>query len=172
MALIIGAVLALMAGVISTVAGLDRDRALYPVVTIVVGTYYVLFAAMGASHGTLALEVLGAACFAVAAVVGFRSSLWVVVAALAGHGIFDFVHGHVIDNPGVPAWWPEFCGAYDVMAALYLAWLIRSSRIGPKAAHRLALRSLFKTRSDGASPLPFAPVCVRPPCLRCNHCIQ
>jgi hypothetical protein len=62
-------------------------------------------------------------------VFGFRSSLWVVVAALAAHGIFDFVHDAAISNPGVPGWWPEFCFAYDVTAAVYLAWLLRSRRV-------------------------------------------
>jgi hypothetical protein len=125
MALIVGAVLALFVGAMATAVGLDRDRAMYPVVTLVVASYYVLFAAMGASTGTLALEVLAGAAFAIAAVVGFRSSLWIVVAALAGHGAFDLVHGAVIHNPGVPHWWPDFCAAYDVAAALYLGWLLR-----------------------------------------------
>ena len=34
----------------------------------------------------------------------------------------DFFHGRFVANPGVPAWWPAFCGAYDVAAAGYLAW--------------------------------------------------
>jgi hypothetical protein len=52
-----------------------------------------------------------------------------VVVALAAHGIFDLVHGSAIPNPGVPTWWPEFCLAYDVTAAVYLAWLLKSGRI-------------------------------------------
>ena len=39
------------------------------------------------------------------------------------------VDGSVISNPGVPTWWPEFCLAYDVTAAVYLAWLLKSGRI-------------------------------------------
>ena len=50
--------------------------------------------------------------------------MWLVAAGLALHGLFDFVHGHVVDNPGMPAWWPAFCGAYDVVAAIYLGWLL------------------------------------------------
>ena len=49
------------------------------------------------------------------------SLLWLIVAGLAMHGIYDFFHGHFFTNPGVPAWWPEFCLAYDVMVAIYLA---------------------------------------------------
>ena len=63
--------------------------------------------------------------FAAAAVAGFRSSAWIVVVALAGHGVFDAVHGYVIENAGMPAWWPAWCLAYDVGAAAGLAWLLR-----------------------------------------------
>ena len=130
MALIIGASLALAVGVLlGTTLRLDRDRAFYPTVTIVIASYYVLFAVMGASTHTLVLEALAGAVFLLSAVYGFRSSLWFVVAALAAHGIFDLVHDSAIPNPGVPAWWPEFCLAYDVTAAVYLAWLLRSGRV-------------------------------------------
>jgi len=75
------------------------------------------------------LESLVGAVFLALAAAGFRSSLWVVVAALAGHGIFDLAHGSLIANPGVPGWWPAFCLMYDVTAATYLAWLLTRGRI-------------------------------------------
>jgi len=126
--LLVGAVLALAVGVMATAVGLDRDRAFYPTVAIVIASLYCLFAVMGGSTRALVLETMVAAAFIGAALAGFRSSLWIVAAAIAGHGLFDFVHGALIDNPGVPPWWPEFCGAYDVVAGAYLAWLIRSGR--------------------------------------------
>lgn len=84
---------------------------------------------MGASTRALVLESLVAGAFLAAAVVGFRSSLWVVVIALGAHGVFDLVHGTVMSNPGVPSWWPGFCLTYDGTAARYLAWLLTSGRI-------------------------------------------
>ena len=84
---------------------------------------------MGASTHALVLESLVGTVFLAAAVSGFKSSLWFVVAALAAHGIFDLTHAAVISNPGVPSWWPEFCLTYDVTAAAYLAWLLKSGRI-------------------------------------------
>lgn len=129
MGLAIGVSLALVVGVLFTALRFDRDRAFYPTVTIVIAAYYILFAAMAAPTGILVLESLAAAGFMIAAVHGFRSSLWIVVAALAAHGIFDLVHGAAIDNPGVPAWWPGFCLGFDVTAAAYLAWLLRSGRV-------------------------------------------
>ena len=129
MALLIGVVLAISVGLFATVVGLDRDRAFYPVVTIVVASYYVLFAVMGNSTHALILELLVCAAFALAAVAGFKKSLWIAAGALAGHGVQDFIHLSVIPNPGVPIWWPGFCGTYDVSAAIYLVWLIRSGRV-------------------------------------------
>jgi len=128
-ALIIGVSLALVVGVLATALRLDRDRAFYPTVAIVIASYYALFAVMGSSTHVLVLESLAGVVFLLAAVYGFRSSLWVVVAALAAHGIFDLVHGAAIPNPGAPTWWPEFCLAYDVTAAMYLAWLLGSGRV-------------------------------------------
>jgi hypothetical protein len=128
-ALIVGVILAFAVGLFASGVGLDRDRAFYPVVTIAIAAYSALFAVMGASTHTLVLEALAGAVFITVAAVGFRWSLWLVVAALAAHGLFDLVHGTLIANPGVPGWWPEFCLTYDVAAAGYLAWLIGSGRI-------------------------------------------
>lgn len=134
MAFLIGASLALVVGLFATFVGLDRDRAFYPVVTMVVASYYALFAVMGGSTEALLTESIAIFFFLGAAVAGFRISLWLAAAALAAHGLFDFVHGDLIVNPGVPAWWPAFCGAYDVVAAAYLAWLLSRSRIPAVAA--------------------------------------
>lgn len=128
MALLVGILLALAVGAFATTLGLDRDRAFYPTVTIVIAAYYVLFAVMGASNDALVMEIFIAVAFVAAAASGFKWSLWIVVIALAAHGTFDLVHGAFIDNPGVPAWWPGFCLGYDLTAAGYLAWLLKSGR--------------------------------------------
>jgi hypothetical protein len=128
-ALLIGIVLAFAVGLFGRVVGLDRDRAFYPTVTVVVASYYCLFAVMGASSQALLFETVIAMAFVAAAAVGFRSSLWIAAMALAAHGVFDVVHDRFVSNPGVPPWWPDFCMAFDLVAAGYLAWLIRSSRV-------------------------------------------
>jgi len=127
--LFIGAALALSIGLSATFLGLDRDRAFYPTVMIVIASYYALFAIMGGSVQVFAFESIAIVTFLVASIAGFRRSLWLVVAALAAHGMFDFVHGQLIANPGVPLWWPPFCLAYDVVAAAYLAWLLSRSKV-------------------------------------------
>ena len=133
MGLVVGVLLAFAVGLFATGIGLDRDRAFYPVVTIVIASYYVLFAVMGASTHAILLESLVGTVFLAAAILGFKSSLWFVVAALVAHGIFDFGRGTVISNPGVPGWWPQFCLMYDVTLAAYLAWLLRTGRLRAEA---------------------------------------
>ncbi len=129
MPLLVGALLAVAAGLFATASGLDRDRAFYPTVVIVIASYYCLFAVMGASTRALVLESLVAGAFVAVAVLGFRSSLWVIVIGLGAHGVFDLAHGRVLSNPGVPSWWPAFCLTYDATAAGFLAWLLTSGRI-------------------------------------------
>lgn len=124
MAYLVGASLALAVGGLGTVVGLDRDRAFYPTVMVVIASYYVLFAVMGGSTQALLIETAVATVFLAVALVGFKYSLWLVVAALAGHGFLDLFHGQLIANPGVPVWWPAFCLAYDEVAAGYLAFLL------------------------------------------------
>ncbi len=126
---LIGGFLALGVGLFATVVGLDRDRAFYPTVTIVIGGLYSLFAVMGGSTTALVLELLAGLVFIAAAVVGFKSSLWIVAGALVAHGLFDFMHGRLIANAGVPAFWPAFCGTYDVVAGAYLAGLLAIGRV-------------------------------------------
>lgn len=122
---LIGTVLSLAVAGTATVAGFDRDRAYYPTVLVVIASYYVLFAAMGASGHVVMVESLVAGLFLLTAVIGFKTSLWFVVVALVAHGVFDFFHLRFIANPGVPQWWPGFCLAFDVVAGGFLAVLLR-----------------------------------------------
>jgi len=131
---VVGIALAVCAGAVGVLGGLDRDRAFYPVMLIVIATYYDLFAVMGASAGVLGAEMSGTLVFLALAIVGYRTSLWVVVLALAGHGLFDLVHAAVIPNPGVPQWWPMFCLAFDVGAAGFLALRLRDQTRAGRAS--------------------------------------
>ena len=121
---VIGLALAPAIVALGRLSGLDRDRALYPVALIVIAAYYVLFATMGGADA-LPGELIAAAVFVVVAIFGFRTTLWWAAAGIAGHGIFDwFVHPRLIANPGMPAFWPAFCGSIDVALGVLLAILL------------------------------------------------
>jgi len=118
---LIGLILSLAVAVSASVIGFDRERAFYPTVLIVIASYYVLFAVMGASKRTMVIEIVVACGFILLAILGFKTNSWFVVAALVGHGLFDFSHRFFIDNPGTPHWWPGFCLAFDALLGLLLA---------------------------------------------------
>jgi hypothetical protein len=99
---LIGLILSLGVAGSAAAIGFDRERAFYPTVLIVIASYYVLFAAMEASRRTLIIEIIVAGGFLLVAVLSFRKNFWLIVAALIGHGIFDFIHRFFIDNPSVP----------------------------------------------------------------------
>jgi hypothetical protein len=101
--------------------GLDRERAFCPTVMIVIASYYVLFAVMAPSGGPLVIEIDAASAFLLFAIIGYKRNLWLVAIALVGHGVFDFVHHFLIENPGVPSWWPGFCLVFDLICGGVLA---------------------------------------------------
>jgi hypothetical protein len=136
---VVGIVLSIAVALFARGVGLDRDRAFYPTVLIVIASYYVLFAAMSGSIETVLLESLLMTPFVVAAIAGFKRSPWITVGALAAHGLQDAVHSQIVANTGVPAWWPAWCLAYDVGAAGALAWLLMRADL-PSTAVSIASR--------------------------------
>jgi hypothetical protein len=142
MEFIVGVVLALFVCFAASLLGMDRDRVFYPTVLIVVASYYVLFAVIDGSHKVLQSEIAIAAVFTVIAVIGFKRNMWLVVAALAGHGVMDFFHHALVQNAGVPRAWPGFCMAFDLTAAVVVGCI-------------LAFRRDFATnRPDGMGGMP------------------
>ena len=122
---LVGVILGLAVGGLATAAGFDRERSFYPTVMIVIASYYVLFATMGGTGRTIAVEIAVAAPFLILAMVGFKRNLWLVVAMIVGHGVFDSLHHFFIDNPGLPRWWPGFCMTIDVVLGAWLAVRLR-----------------------------------------------
>ena len=125
---LVGVILGLVVGAFAALSGFDRDRSFYPTVLIVIGSYYSLFAvmgfaAMGASgYATLGTEIAVGLVFSTVAVLGFKKSMWLAAAGIAGHGFFDFfVHHALATNPGMPVWWPGFCGTIDFVIGGWLA---------------------------------------------------
>jgi hypothetical protein len=45
--------------------------------------------------------------------------LWIL------HGLYDLIHGRLIMNAGVPAWYPAFCFSVDIVIGAYVLWLSR-----------------------------------------------
>jgi len=101
--------------------GMDRERVFYPAVVMAVASYYLAFAVVDGRNGVMQSEVAIAAVFIAGAAAGFKYSPWIAVVALAGHGVMDGFHQHLVHNTGVPQVWPGFCMTFDVTAAVIVA---------------------------------------------------
>lgn len=165
----IGLFLALAVGVGAATTGLDRERAFYATVLIMVASYNVLFAVMAGSGPVFGLETALSLAFVATALIGFRKNLWIVALGLAAHGLFDLGHGLVVENPGVPGWWPGFCMAYDLAAAVVLSLRLwwpgarnyigdRRGSMDPEGPYFGLLRETPHAAPGLASPADRAPI--------------
>ena len=118
---IVGITLALFFCAAAAGLGMDRERVFYPAVVMAVASYCLAFAVVDGRNGVMLSEMAIAAVFIAGAVAGFKVSPWIAVVALAGHGVMDSFHDHLVNNTGVPQVWPGFCMTFDVSAAVIVA---------------------------------------------------
>jgi hypothetical protein len=102
---------------------------LYSIGLIVLPSLYALFALRAGEHRIGGEEMLYGAPFLLAglvfAFVKVRYSAVFVGAFWILHGAYDLIHGQLVANPGVPAWYPVWCCSVDVVVGGYLFWLSR-----------------------------------------------
>jgi hypothetical protein len=118
---LIGLLLSLAVAGLAALIGLDRERSFHSTAVIVIASYYILFAMMGASKRTLGIEI--ALAFGILLVRHSRPQTKSLDRSRrhGGHGVFDFVHHLFIATPGVLSWWPGFCLAFDEVFGTFLA---------------------------------------------------
>jgi hypothetical protein len=123
---VVGVLLAIGIAALAKFTRFDEDRSFYSTVLVIVASYYVLFAILGGSSYALVWELVVAAAFATAAITGALFAPTLVGAGIFAHGLFDVVHGMLIENPGLPHWWPSFCASIDLVLGLWVIILTRS----------------------------------------------
>lgn len=132
--LLVGVLTAVAIAVLAKSTRFDQDRSFYPTVLIVIASYYVLFAVMGGSPHALAWELVVAVAFSAVAIVGGLYLPLLVGMGIVAHGLFDLVYFTMMENAGVPDWWPGFCGSLDVVLGLWVIGLSRSGLVFKTAA--------------------------------------
>ncbi|MCZ8165591.1 hypothetical protein [Silanimonas sp.] len=118
-----GGLLALDVGLSASSFGFDKDRSFYPVILIVVASYYVLAAAIAGSNIAFSSELAVFLVFLGVAVIGSKRRPLLVAAGLIAQGIYEIFHSHIVDNPGVPIWSQGFRLSFDFTAGTYLIGL-------------------------------------------------
>lgn len=140
MEFIVGITLALACCAAAAVLGMDRERVFYASVLMAVASYYLAFAVADGRNDVMLSEVAIAAVFIAGAVAGFKVSPWIAVVALAGHGVMDAFHQHLVHNTGVPQAWPGFCMSFDVTAGALVALLMLARARGSREPQGAGIR--------------------------------
>lgn len=127
----IEAFMGVAAGVLTIVTArvIRGQRWLYSLGLLVLPGLYAFFALRAGDTAVGVKEMVYGIPFVVAglvfASVSIRRSAVVVGAFWILHGLYDLVHGQLITNAGVPAWYPVWCFSVDIVVGAYLLWLSR-----------------------------------------------
>ena len=126
MPVVVGALLAVGIAALAKFTRFDEDRSFYSTVLVIIASYYVLFAVLSGSGGALVWELVIAVSFSTVAIIGALFFPMLVGTGIVAHGLFDIVHDVLIENSGVPAWWPSFCASIDVLLGIWVIILTRN----------------------------------------------
>jgi hypothetical protein len=126
MPIVVGVLLAIAIAALAKFTRFDEELSFYSTVLVIIASYYVLFAVLGGSGRALVWELVIAVVFSTVAVIGALFLPTLVGIGIIAHGLFDLVHDIIIENSGVPTWWPTFCGSLDVLLGLWVIALTRS----------------------------------------------
>ena len=86
-----------------------------------IAAIYVGFSLASAGRLALVKQAAGCAVFVALALLGLWVSWWFLVAGLALHGGWDFLHHGERGKGVVPWWYVPFCAAYDWALAVFVA---------------------------------------------------
>ena len=133
-ALIAGTVTAAYVVIRFRTARFERRRWAYPALLATFPVYYWVFALHAADAGALINEIGAGLPFLLVACVAYRTRSGAGTVLLAAgyvlHAGYDVIHDALFLNPGTPAWWPEFCGAVDVVVGVYLLYRLVAVNAG------------------------------------------
>ena len=123
--LLLGSAFAGAGGALMHMTGIAYQRGTWVVTMVAIALFYVVFAVENGGPVEAALHAAIALAFIAMAILGGRGNPWWIVAALAGHGVFDAGAPLFVADPS-PLWWGPFCLGVDLTLAAWLAVLLKT----------------------------------------------
>ncbi len=127
-----GAILAIASSLLMVGARIEHQAGTWVTLLVAIACFYPVFAVETGSLQAIAVQSVIAASFILLALAGARISLWLVLAGLTAHGLYDGVADYVLADPS-PEWWGPFCIGFDTFAAISLAALLLRNTNGSQA---------------------------------------
>jgi len=127
-ALVIGIIIAIYVVIRFRRTRLEKKKWVYPAFLATFPVYYWVFAISASDNAALMNELAVGLGFLIIAYIAYKSNsgigLLLLVLGYILHALYDVLHNSFFHNAGTPSWWPEFCGAIDMLIGLYLIYLV------------------------------------------------
>lgn len=131
-ALVIGVAVAMYVVIRFRKTRLEKKKWVYPAFLASFPVYYWVFAVYGSDYAALINELAIGVGFLAVAYATYRLHSFIGLLLLATgymmHAVYDVAHNSLFKNSGTPLWWPEFCGAVDMLIGLYLVFFAFSMK--------------------------------------------
>lgn len=113
------------------------ERWFYTLSLLTLPSFYAAFAICAGRGDVATLELAWGAPYLIAGVlltlINLHISALLVGALWLTHGAYDLLHSLLVENPGVPSWYPVFCATVDFVVGSYL---LATSRRAPTLSRR------------------------------------
>jgi hypothetical protein len=116
-----GTALAVATCVLLALLPLEWARGAVSNLLTLIGAIYVGFALTSKGRLNVFKQIAGCVFFVAFALLGLWMSWWFLVAGLALHGVWDYLHRGKHGHGVVPKWYVPFCALYDWVVAIFVA---------------------------------------------------
>jgi len=124
-------VIGLLAGFLVTVSfkrlKFSKHQFAYSLLLATFSVYFWLFSVYSNDYEVLVTEFIIGLSYIAIAWLGYifkrPSALVILSLGFIGHVLYDVLHLTYSARPVAQNWWPEFCGAVDIVIGGYILWL-------------------------------------------------
>jgi hypothetical protein len=102
----------------------DQVLELFALAMMLIGAVYIGFGLQATQRRTQVIELIIAAVFIAAVPLGLWWNPWLLVGALALHGVWDLLHHNTQRLAAIPQWYIPLCVLYDGLAAGYSGYFL------------------------------------------------
>jgi len=128
LALVVGFLIAAWVIIIFKSQKLENTIWAYPLLLASFPLYYWVFAIAANDYPALLMEIIIGLIYFLAAFIAYKFKSFLTMFLLGigfvSHALYDIFHDNLFNNRGTPIWWPEFCGAVDILIGFYVLYYI------------------------------------------------
>lgn len=110
---------------------LEKEKFFYPLILVAIALIYLVFGAFDGRAAVFTIEAIYACLFILAAMAAAWKWPLIAGVAILLHGLFDLAHHLLLENTGVPDWYPGFCAAVDIPLGAFIIFFHLKGKKSP-----------------------------------------